>query len=321
MRLQALVLIVGMLLMAIKFLAWHLTGSTTILSDAMESIVNVVAGAFALYSLWLAARPRDVDHPYGHGKIEFISAGMEGMLVLLAGVGIIWTAVNSWIEGEHAQELDAGILLTGLAGVANLGMGIMLQRMGRRMRSITMEASGTHLLSDAWSTAAMVLGLGVIHLTGLLWLDHLFACLFAVYIMVTGFRIVRRSVGGIMDETDAILIERVIAHIERHRRPQWVDLHNLRIIRYGAVLHVDCHVTLPWYFSLEQAHAEIAALEQLVAAGHEQGVELFIHMDPCIPRSCSICTLADCPQRRSPLRERITWTSAVAMRNAKHGME
>jgi len=318
-RLQTLVLLAGVLLMAVKFLAWRLTHSNTILSDALESIVNVVAGAFALYSLVLAAKPRDREHPYGHGKVEFISAGIEGGLVVLAGGAIIWRAVQALLSHQQLHDLETGILLTGGAGAVNLIMGLVLKKRGQKARSLTMEASGTHLLSDAWSTVAMVAGLILIRITGLLWLDQLFAIVFALYIIITGLRIFRRSVAGIMDEADMDLAATVIAMLEANRRPQWVDVHNFRMIKYGSVLHIDCHVTLPWYYSLEQAHHEITAIEELVNGRHDQDVELFIHMDPCIPRSCSICQLSDCPQRKAPFKERISWTLDNVLGNAKHG--
>lgn len=317
-RVQGLVLGAGILLMTLKFVAWRITGSSTILSDALESIVNVVAGAFAWYSLWLAGRPRDREHPYGHGKVEFISAGIEGGLVIVAGLIIIWRAGMAWWQGVSIHQMSMGIALTAAAGATNLAMGLLLRQRGRRSRSVAMEASGIHLLSDAWSTGAMLLGLLVIHFTGLQWLDPLFAMLFALYIMVSGMRIFRRSVAGIMDEADHELAARVIADIEAQRRPAWVDVHNFRIIKYGAVLHIDCHLTLPWYFTLEQAHAEQAELEELVRKGHANGVELFVHMDPCIPSSCSICILQDCPHRRQPFVKRLHWTLDLALRNAKH---
>jgi cation diffusion facilitator family transporter len=316
---QAQVLAIGAVLMGIKFVAWRITHSNTILSDALESIVNVVAGAFALYSLVLAAKPRDREHPYGHGKVEFISAGIEGILVVLAGVLIIWRAVQALLEHQQLHDLDTGIILTGAAGAINLIMGLSLQRRGKKARSITMEASGAHLLSDAWSTVAMLVGLVLIRLTELLWLDQLFAILFALYIIVTGLRIFRRSVAGIMDEADVETASTVIELLEKHRRPQWVDIHNFRIIKYGSVLHIDCHATLPWYYSLEDAHAEISAMERLVNERHEQDLELFIHMDPCIPSSCGICQLESCPQRKAPFRERITWDPNTVLANAKHG--
>ncbi len=317
-RLQSLVLAAGIALMAVKFTAWWLTHSNTILSDALESIVNVTAGAFALYSLVLAAKPRDREHPYGHGKVEFISAGIEGGLVIVAGALIIWRAIVALLHGQHLHSLDTGILLTGLAGAANLLMGLALKRRGREARSIAMEASGAHLLSDAWSTVAMVAGLVLIRITGKLWLDQAFAILFACYIIITGLRILRRSVAGIMDEADLELSAKVIAQLQAARRSQWVDLHNFRTIKYGSVLHIDCHVTLPWYYTLEQAHAEIADIERLVNEQDGQEVELFIHMDPCIPASCSVCSMADCPQRKQPFARAIEWSPTTVLGNKKH---
>lgn len=319
-RLQAGVLLAGVVLMLLKFLAWRLTHSNTILSDALESIVNVVAGAFALYSLVLAAKPRDRDHPYGHGKVEFISAGIEGGLVFLAGLVIIWRAVQALLSHQELHDLDIGIALASVAGGLNLVMGLVLKRRGKHAHSITMEASGAHLLSDAWSTVAMIVGLVLIHFTCLLWLDQLFAIVFACYIMFTGFRVFRRSVAGIMDEADMGLGSSVIVLVEANRQPQWVDLHNFRMIKYGALLHIDCHVTLPWYYSLEKAHHEINAMEQLVNERIGREVELFIHMDPCLPSSCAICALKHCPERKELFKRRVTWTLETVTKNAKHGL-
>lgn len=319
-RLQAWVLVAGFALMAIKFLAWRLTHSNTILSDALESIVNVTAGAFALYSLWLAAQPRDREHPYGHGKVEYISAGIEGGLVVIAGGLIIWRAVQALLAHQQLHDLDTGILLAGGAGALNLVMGLALRKRGRSQHSITMEASGAHLLSDAWSTVAMVCGLVLIRFTGLTWLDQLFAIAFAVYIIYTGLQVFRRSVAGIMDETDMGLAREVIALLEEHRRPQWIDVHNFRMIKYGAVLHIDCHVTLPWYYSLEKAHREIAAIEHLVNDRNAREVELFIHMDPCVPESCAICSVAGCTERKAANQGRLTWSLDTVLDNAKHGL-
>ena len=318
-RLQAVVVVAGVVLMSIKFFAWKATHSNAVLSDALESIVNVVAGCFALYALILAAKPRDREHPYGHGKIEFISAGLEGGLVVIAGIVIIVRAIMAWMAGHAVHEIEMGILLTALAGGLNLVMGLALQRRGRKRRSITMEASGTHLLGDAWSTLAMLIGLAAIRFTGLQWFDSLFAMGFGVFITVQGVRVLRRALAGIMDETDMEAAAEVVGLLEKHRKPQWVDLHNFRVIQFGRTLHIDCHVTLPWYYTLERAHAEISVIEQLVNEKGDRRVELFIHMDPCITTSCGICALADCPERKAPEERRITWELGTVLGNAKHG--
>jgi cation diffusion facilitator family transporter len=318
-RMQGIVLGIGIVLMAIKFLAWQITGSAAILSDALESIVNVLAGGFALYSLVLVAKPRDREHPYGHGKVEFISAGIEGGLVVMAGLAIMVQAVVAFLEGNVVHELATGILLTALAGGINLVMGLLLVRRGRKHHSITMEASGTHLLSDAWSTVAMLAGLLLIKATGLVWIDSLFALGFGVFLLTQGAGVLRRAVAGIMDETDMVVAAQVVAILQEHRRPQWVDVHNLRVIKFGPVLHIDCHATMPWYFTLEQAHAEMDAMEHLVNTRMERSVELFIHMDPCRPASCSICTMPACAQRKQPLKQVVEWDLEATLRNARHG--
>jgi len=164
----------------------------------------------------------------------------------------------------------------------------------------------------------MVIGLVVIRITGLSWLDQLFAIGFAVYIILTGLHVFRRSVAGIMDEADLELAAEVIAQLEARRSPAWVDLHNFRMIKRGAVLHIDCHVTLPWYWTLERAHREISELERLIDDGNDREVELFVHVDPCVPASCGICALADCPERKTPTTRRIHWTPETVLVDRKH---
>jgi cation diffusion facilitator family transporter len=317
---QAWVLFAGALIMAVKFLAWRLTHSNAVLSDALESIVNVSAGSFALYSLVLAAKPRDRDHPYGHGKVEFISASLEGSLVALAGLLIIFESVSALVHGVQIHALGQGTLLIAATGVANGLLGLLLRRRGRRTHSLTMEAGGTHLLSDAWSTAAVVLGLVVIQATGLVWLDSVFALCFALFILWQGVKVVRRSIGGIMDETDMAVAGDLLKIIDGHRRPSWIDLHNFRVIKFGSTLHIDCHVTLPWYFTVEAAHREITELAQLVKHISGREVEFFIHMDPCVPLSCTICEIMDCPVRQAPYVRRIPWTLGTALADKRHGI-
>ncbi len=317
-RLQAIVLITGTVLMGLKFWAWEVTHSNAILSDALESIVNVVAGAFALYSLILAAKPRDREHPYGHGKVEFISAGIEGSLIAFAGLIIIYRAVHALITGNIVHDIDQGLVLITIAGVLNLLLGFLLKRRGRQQHSITMEAGGEHLLSDAWNTAAMLIGLVLIKYTGRMWIDSAFAMAFGAFIIFQGTRVVMRSVSGIMDRTDMAVATDLVRILETHRKPGWIDIHNFRVIAFGRTLHIDCHVTLPYYWTLERSHSEINSMDDLINDRSGREVELFIHTDPCVPTSCPICLVSDCPVRRSPFTERITWTLESALANEKH---
>lgn len=321
MQLQAWVLAVGTLLMVVKFATWRITHSNAVLSDALESIVNVAAGGFALYSLVLAAKPKDREHPYGHGKVEFISALLEGSLVATAGVLIIYRAIEALFSGVEVHNLGMGMLLVAATGAVNLVMGLLLRRKGKRSHSLTMEASSVHLLADAWTTAALVIGLWAIHLTGLNWLDSLLAMGFAVLIIWQGVRMVRRSVGGIMDETDMAVAAELVKIIDAHRQPEWIDMHNFRVIKFGSTLHIDCHITVPWYFTVEAGHQEISELAALVNQHSGREVEFFIHIDPCIPRSCTVCQIHDCPVRWKPFVKRVPWTLESVLADRKHGVE
>ncbi len=304
--------------MAIKFGAWYITKSNAIFSDALESIVNLITGSFALYSIWLASKPSDLDHPYGHGKVEFISSGIEGVLVLMAGLGILFQAGSHFINPQTIYKLDLGILLVGITTIVNFGMGVFLIRLGNKTHSPTLEANGRHLRSDAFSSLALLTGLFLIMFTGKIWLDNLVALIFGFYIVWEGYKILRKSVGGIMDETDFKVIAQLMDILNKNREYNWIDIHNLRVIKYGSVLHIDCHVTQPWYFTVREAHAEIDKIENLVNNHIGRRMEIFIHVDPCIDCSCRICLLKDCPVRKNPFHERITWDLQLLMTNRKH---
>lgn len=318
-RFQAFALGAGALLMAVKFTAFGITGSNAILSDALESIINVVAGAFALYSLVLAAKPRDHDHPYGHGKVEFLSAGLEGTLIVLAGGAIVYQSMHDLLQpGYVITSLDLGIYLTAGAGAVNYALGWATERYGRTYLSVTMVASGKHLKSDGYTSLGLVMGLLVVWLTGVLWLDALIAIGFGCFITWTGFREIRKSLAGIMDEADFVLIAGIIDELEECRNPNWIDLHNLRVIKFGKLVHVDCHVTMPHYFTVQQAHDEIDLIEKTVSTKHPEGLEMFVHADPCLPTSCRVCTKEECPVRVHPFEERVDWSLYNVTVNRKH---
>jgi cation diffusion facilitator family transporter len=317
-RVQRWVLLVGILLFFIKMAAWYLTNSVAILTDALESTVNVLSAGLGLYSLWLAAHPRDKNHPHGHGKIEFLSAAIEGTLIMAAGALIIWESTDRLFRPQAVQRLDLGIILVASAGGINALLGWLAMRTGIRNRSLALESSGRHLLSDAWSTAGLLVGLFLVFYTGYLWLDAAVAMLFGLIILVTGYRIIRRSVAGIMDEADEALLREMIARLQSIRRANWVDVHKLRIIKYGSVLHIDCHLTVPWFFNVKEAHAEVEALEEAVRQRYGNRVELFVHTDGCRPTACAICAKESCPRRQSPFREQIVWTLENSIPEDRH---
>lgn len=307
-----------MLLLVAKTVAWYLTGSVAILTDAFESIVNVAAGLIGVYSLYISAKPRDEDHPYGHGKAEFISAAVEGTLISIAGLIIIYEAFNNLIHPHSIQKLDYGIILVAITGAINYFAGAVCIRTGKRNNSLALISTGKHLQTDTWSTMGIVVGLILILVTNLVWLDSAVAIVFALFIIYTGYKILRSSLAGIMDEADTALLEKMVQMLNANRRPNWIDLHNLRIIKYGSTIHVDCHLTVPWYLNVHEAHEEIDALSNLVKQEYGETVELFVHSDGCLDFSCRICTKADCPVRKHAFEKKIEWTMENVSSNRKH---
>lgn len=306
-----------MLLIA-KTIAWYLTGSVAILTDAFESIVNVVAGFIGVYSLYVSAKPRDKDHPYGHGKAEFISAAMEGTLISLAGVIIIYEAFNNLVHPHDIKKLDYGIILVAITGIINYFAGSVCIKTGKKNNSLALISTGKHLQTDTWSTMGIVVGLVVILITGIAWLDSAIAILFALFIIFTGYKILRSSLAGIMDEADTKLLKKMVEMLNANRRVNWIDLHNLRIIKYGSTIHLDCHLTVPWYLNVHEAHNEIDALSTLVKNEFGESVELFVHSDGCLEFSCSICSKFECRVRQHPFERKVEWTMENISSNNKH---
>jgi cation diffusion facilitator family transporter len=309
---------ISVILLVAKFIAYYLTHSVSILTDALESIVNVVAGFIGLYSLYVAAKPRDKDHPYGHGKAEFISAAIEGTMIGIAGVIIIYKAVQQFLHPVELHRLDLGIWLVAGTAIINFIAGYYCIRTGKKNDSPALLASGRHLQSDTISTAGIIGGLVLLFITGHKWIDSVVAMLFAGIIIYTGYRILRRSIAGIMDEADEKLLDEMVKLLNESRTENWVDLHNLRVIKYGSVLHLDCHLTLPWYLNVHEAHKEIDILAKLVRQRFGQSLELFVHTDGCLPFQCHICSKKDCPVRQQEFEHRITWTLENVSPNKKH---
>jgi len=316
--LQRWVAIIAILLFLLKLAAYYLTQSVAVLTDALESIVNVLAGLIGLYSLRIAAKPSDQDHPYGHGKAEFLSAAVEGSLVIMAGLIIIYEAVIDLVHPAPIQKLDKGIYIVAFTAVANFIVGTICVYRGRRNNSMQLVAAGKHLQTDTWNTTGIIVGLILIYFTKAPWLDGLVALLFAALILYTGYHILRKSVAGIMDEADLKLLHDLISYLNAHRRENWIDLHNLRVIKYGDGLHIDCHLTVPWYLTVLDAHAEIDAFTSLVRGRFGEQIEFFVHTDPCLEFSCRICTKESCGVRKHPFEERVPWTLLTVVPNKKH---
>jgi cation diffusion facilitator family transporter len=309
---------VGILLMLAKFTAYFVTSSNAILTDAAESIVNVLASSFAFYSIYLASQPRDLNHPYGHGKVEFFSAFVEGSLITLAGVIIIFKSGYNLFQPQEIQMLISGTIIIGITGIINYVLGSYLIRQSKILHSLTLFADGKHLHSDAYTSAGLVVGLLLIHFTGISYLDSLLSILLGFYIVYNGYKLIRKSVGGLMDESDFEVVEEVIGILNNNRHDSWIDVHNLRTQRYGTELHIDCHLTLPYYFDLNRVHEEVSGVDKMVNQSARVQTEFFIHADPCLPQCCHYCRMEDCPVRSEPRRVDISWNTHNVTRNQKH---
>ncbi len=317
-KVQAWVIGFGLLLMLIKFFAYYITQSNAILTDALESIINVTAGCFAFYSLWLSRKPKDSNHPYGHGKIEFISAGFEGGMIVIAALFILFAAVHSFISPVSIQELDLGIYLILFSGIVNYVLGFVLIKHGKKNFSTAMQADGKHLFSDTYTSFALVAGLVVVQITHLLWLDGVIALIMGFLILYTGYGLIRKALAGLMDEADEEVLNKLLPVLNQNRNEAWIDMHNLRVVKYGSGYHIDAHVTLPWYLSLYQSHEEVSAIEKMASDKFHQEVELFIHADPCLPFSCTICQIAPCSHRQRDFIRKLDWTVENTLKNQKH---
>jgi cation diffusion facilitator family transporter len=313
-RAGLLSLVVSLVLLGAKYQAYRMTGSTAILSDALESIVNVVAAVFALGGLAFAAQPADRNHPYGHGKIEFFSAAFEGGLIAFAAVLIIYEVIQALLHGVEIRALDAGLAIVVGAGLGNLALGLYLLRVGRAYQSLTLVADGKHVLSDFWTSVGIVVGLLLVRATGIWWLDPVTAAVVALNLMWTGFRLVRHAAGGLLDEEDTGLVSRLLGALDSRLGQGVIRVHHLRAIRAGRFHHVEAHLVVPEFWSVDQAHELSEDLAARVIADLGVEGELVFHTDPCHRIYCAMCDLDDCTIRREPFRNRPALSLEEAVR-------
>lgn len=298
---------IAFLLMSLKFYAFWVTRSAAILSDALESIINVVATSFAIGSIIVAGRPPDEDHPYGHGKIEFFSAGFEGALIIVAAAGIFYSGISQVLDPHELPNLNLGLFLLLGAGLVNLLLGIYLIRVGRRTDSLTLIADGKHVLTDVYTSGGVLAGLLLVKFSGWLWLDGTIACLVGINILFTGFGLVRQSFHGLMHTADPTALTKLSELLIRHRGDLWIDIHQLRTWKSGNHTHVDLHLVLPRDMSLEEAHSEAKKLEQLIIDDFGGNASPLIHMDPCSTVDCPICSIDACHSRTSDIKKLAPW--------------
>lgn len=273
-------LVVGFLMLAGKMYAYLITGSAAILSDAAESVVHVFAVSFAVFSLWLSLRPADKSHPYGHDRISFFSAGVEGFLIVLAALYIIYEAIVKWLAGLQLERLDTGILFVAGASLINAALGAYLVWQGKRYRSIILVANGKHVLTDFWTSLGVIVGLLLVLITGWKPFDPILAIFVALNILWSGGKLIRESVGGLMDEVDPEIARTIREVIEAESAKRQLRFHLLRHRNTGRNLWVDFHLLFPNDTPIEQAHWQATEIEAVIKASVPLPVVITTHLEP-----------------------------------------
>lgn len=310
-------LIVGLGMFASKMIAFLITDSSAIFSDAAESVVHVMATAMALYSIILSARPPDKSHLYGHSNIEYFSAGIEGFLILLAAGTIIYTSIERIILGIAPEKLDVGIMIIAGAGIVNVFLGFYLIRKGKETNSLALTADGKHVLTDSYTSIGVVIGLVLVLLTDFILLDPLFAIFVALNIVYTGYKLVRESVGGLMNETDTETLRELVTKLNVIKRKYWIDLHHLRFWNSADKIFIDFHLILPYYFDIKKAHLE----EEFILGKIQEdfsNAEIRIHTDYCDDSMCKLCNYDECDVRKEKKSQSIIWDLDKLIGNPVH---
>jgi cation diffusion facilitator family transporter len=301
----ALTFIVSLIVLTIKFMAFHKTGSQSIYSDALESVVNVITAVVGVIVVYYASKPADVDHPYGHGKVEYFSAAFEGGLISFASLFVFIEAIKAHVENAPMRELGSGISLIATAGAINFVFGLALARTGKKYASPTLRAAGVHLMVDFWTTLGAIVGVALVYFTDIIWIDRVVAILLGIYMAISGVRLVLQSLSGLLDAEDLILLQRLAEIFEKNVGEGIIQIHHTKVIRSGWFHHIDAHVVVPEFWSIEKAHDRLDIFEHKVINEYEYGGEANFHLDPCKRKYCSVCDYSDCPVRVKPFEARM----------------
>lgn len=311
---QKIVVVLGFTLLIIKYIAYFLTGSVAILTDATESIVNVVAACVGIYALYLSAKPADKTHPFGHGKIEVISSAIEGSMIIIAGLLILYETAQSFVHPQElTDKLDIGLVLVALAAAANYIVGRRAIAKGRKNRSPALEASGKHLCSDTYSSVGILAGLIIVYIAQSMgydarWLDSGIAAVFGVIIICTGIGVMKRCVDETMDATDVPLLKDITATINEYRHDDWIDVYGLRLIKYGSRIYIDMKVVLPRRMTVQRQHEEEEEMKAAIRSRYGDSVDTSFNAIPCEPFNCRYCPRR-CAYRDHPFCGEMEWNA------------
>jgi cation diffusion facilitator family transporter len=299
-------LFIGILMFIGKMGAYLITGSAAIFSDAAESVVHILATSMALTSIIISAKPADDSHLYGHGNVEYFSAGIEGALIFVAAIVIIYQAMIDLVKGTVLKSLDIGLVIVGLAGIINLVLGFYMVRTGKKTDSITLIADGKHILTDSFTSIGILIGIFLVMLTEYTILDPIVAIIVALNIIGTGYKLIRQSVGGLMLETDPRLLEKIANMLSNFKKEYWIDIHELRYWKSGDGMFIDFHLILPCYFTIEQTHKEEKEITEILNKEFVNA-QIKIHFDFCRPELCKYCEYSICKIRKEDRSVKFEW--------------
>ena len=298
---------VSIALLFFKFFAYKMTSSDAIFSDAMESIVNVVAAAFAFYALYKSTQ-KTSQFPYGAGKIENISASVEGSLLGFASIAILFEVFLSVVKAPTVENLNVGIIIIAITGFANLLLGVYLKYESRRLQSQALDASGSHILSDVITTAGVIIGLCITQWTGWFFIDTAIAFVLAIFIAYLSVKHLKSAIGEMLDKEDLGLLKKLVDIFNKINQTGLIQIHHVKIIRSGPLHHIDAHFVLPEFWDVNKIHDEVSLLEKNINKYYGYEVEIGAHLDPCRKAYCKHCDLASCPIRKEDFIKKLPVT-------------
>lgn len=291
-------LAVSVFVLGLKLWAYFLTHSAVILSDAIESVVNVLSAIVAVFVIYYSQQPADRDHPYGYGKLEYFSSAFEGGMIFFASLMIVYESVRSFTHGVKIEHIGLGLTFSALATFFNFVMGLYLLRKARLNNSEALKASGIHLLGDCWTTLGAALALGIVAYTGMAWLDPAIAVVFALVLAWSGLKIFKKSTNLLIDGFDREGLENLVVALNVNRREGVIDIHHLRSIKSGNFHHIDAHMVVPEFWDVKKVHELSHEFEQNVVAQYKYSGEFAFHLDPCKQSYCNVCSVQTCTIRR-----------------------
>ena len=296
-RVAFITLLISVVVLALKAAAYYATHSLAVMSDAIETVVNVLTAFVALFAVKIAAEPADENHPYGHGKMEYFSASFEGGLIFFAALAILFESFKSFFVPNEKLDVFNGNIYLISSTIINLAVGLYLVNWGKTRNSEALRASGKHILSDVVTTVGVFIGLILVKVTGITWIDGAVGVLVGTFLVSEAFKILQDTSGALMDAVDPASVTLLADIVNRNKSEFVIDIHNVKIIRSGHFHHIDAHVVVPEYLDVATTHELTHQFEDRVVEEYKYDGEIAFHIDPCKRSFCKQCEIADCKIR------------------------